>query len=61
MHWDANNLVGPLVSTLPRYIKRVEKHLEPIIRQRLKMEAEYGVDWPDKSVCAKCYMTFNDG
>ena len=34
------------------YIKWAEKHLGPIIRQQMEMEAEYGVDWPDKPVSA---------
>jgi len=50
LRFNIGRLVGRLVSTLPKYVKRAEKHLGPIIRQRMKMEAEYGVDWPDKPV-----------
>jgi hypothetical protein len=44
------SLVGRLISKFPLYLKRAEKHLGPIIRHRLQMEAEYGVDWLDKPV-----------
>jgi hypothetical protein len=38
------------VSKLPTYVKRAEKHLSAIITERIKMEAEHGIDWPGKPV-----------
>jgi hypothetical protein len=43
------------VSKLPTYVKRAEKHLFAIISERIKMEAEYGMDWPGKPV-RNCWM-----
>jgi hypothetical protein len=48
--------VGRLVSALPRYIKRAETHLGPIIKHRLLMEAAYGADWPGKPVSVSSVM-----
>ncbi|KAL0949752.1 hypothetical protein HGRIS_009790 [Hohenbuehelia grisea] len=41
-------IVGPLLSPMSRYYKRAEKHLGPIIEQRMREDEEQGVDRPDR-------------
>ncbi len=35
---------------VPRRIKRLEKYLEPLIKDRLEQLEQHGDDWPDKPV-----------
>ena len=44
-------VVGNLIKTTDRAIKRGIKHLEPIVEHRLKAFNEYGKNWSEKPVC----------
>ncbi|KAF5382325.1 hypothetical protein D9757_008448 [Collybiopsis confluens] len=42
-------LVRHFLTNVPACVARATKHLEPVIRERLRKEEEYGTtDWPDK-------------
>jgi cytochrome P450 len=41
-------LVGRLLTSVPERIRRASAFIQPILEERLKMEEEFGPDWPDK-------------
>ncbi|KAJ8508407.1 hypothetical protein ONZ45_g9315 [Pleurotus djamor] len=41
-------IIGPLLSPMPRAIKRARKHLVPLIAQRMKDDAELGIHREDR-------------
>lgn len=51
MSWKALiSLIGELLTSVPTTTRRAEKHLKPIIEQRLRSIEENGPDYPDKPV-----------
>ncbi|KAF8325934.1 cytochrome P450, partial [Amanita rubescens] len=42
------HIVAKFLRKVPNGIKRGIQHLQPLIEERIKQEAQYGKDWPDK-------------
>ena len=48
----SRSIVAKFLRKVPNGIKRGMRHLQPLIEERIKQEAQYGKDWPDKPVSA---------
>ena len=44
------------MTRVPESMRRADKHLRPIIEERLRQFDEYGKDWSDKPVSSGCYL-----
>ncbi|THU93439.1 cytochrome P450 [Dendrothele bispora CBS 962.96] len=59
-------IVGRIFTTRNSSLRRMVKHLKPVIEERLRMREQFGKDWPDKpndfiqwSIDAEAYAPFS--
>lgn len=45
------SIIGPIISPMGNYHKRLQKIITPIIEERKQKLQEFGDDWADKPVC----------
>lgn len=48
--YSINSIVGPLISPMNQYRKRIERIITPLIDERRQKLREYGDDWSEKPV-----------
>jgi len=41
-------IVGQIFTARRRSLRRIMKHLKPILEERIEMQSKYGQDWPEK-------------